>query len=231
MRSAEPEGAVAASLHRAGVGRRRREGAQADHHAHVPRAGQPDHGVGEGAPVEVGLGADEDRAGRGPTRPCRAARRCAGQVRSVVMPLTIRATGRRARWSRKWSPLKVTTASVCALAEQGRDGRRGAQAGVDPALEADDQRTARAGRAPGGLRRSRSARRPRRSRDGLQRRRPRISKRRPICAGNPSTLPLVTRARRRHVAGVDPFQNAAELPVPEGHVEVDAGEVAVRHRP
>ena len=99
-------------LHRAGVGGRGREGPQAHHQAHAVAQGQADHGVDELAPVEVGLGADQVEQTSAPASSWPERIWIWGQVSSVVTPSTMRATGRRARWSKKRSPSKVTSCSV-----------------------------------------------------------------------------------------------------------------------
>ena len=148
------------------------------------------------SPTTASVKARQWKSGSGPTRksmsrpdssaPWRTTVR--GQVSSVVTPLTMRATGRRARWSRKCSPLKVTMGSVCPCPSSVGDGRGGAEAGVDPALQRDDEhRLAQHGLlvhledlgepvalgAHGTVSSASSA----------------ISKSRPIWTGNPSTLP------------------------------------------
>ena len=56
-----------------------------------------------------------------------------------MTPFTMRATGRRARWSISASPSKVATSSVGAGGEQRCDGTGRAEPGVHPALERDDE--------------------------------------------------------------------------------------------
>ena len=175
-------------LHRSGVRRRGREGAEAHHHAHPPGAGQSDDGVGEGPPVEVGLGPDQDTACRAPTRPCPWRTTVWGQVSSVVTPLTMRATGRRARWSRKCSPLNVTTGSVCPWPSSAAMAVVAPSPASTQPSRADDQDRLGAGPAPGGPRRSRSARCPG-AHGAVSSASAAISARRPTCAGNASTLP------------------------------------------
>ena len=147
-------------------------------------------------PTTASVKARQWKSGSGPTRksmsrpissvPCRTTVR--GQVSSVVIPLTMRATGRRARWSRKCSPLKVTTGSVCALPEQRGDGRGRRPGRRRPSPRARRPAPGPAGRAPGGPRRARSAR-ALGAHGAVSSASAAISKSRPICTGNPSTLP------------------------------------------
>ncbi len=139
IRSAEAAGAVAASLTGrvcgAGAGKAPSPTTMRTRHERA----SPDHGVGEGPPVQVGLGADQVQHVAPGAIVTLADDRCWGQVSSVVTPLTMRATGRRARWSKKCSPLKVMMGSVGLCPNKRGDGGGGAQSGVDPAFEADHQ--------------------------------------------------------------------------------------------
>ena len=214
-------------LHRARVRRRRRERSQSDHQAHPPGAGQADHGVGEGAPVEVGLGPDQEEHVRPDSSvPWRTTQR--GQVSSVVTPLTMWATGRRARWSRKCSPLNVTRGSVWlwpssaamavvaprpASTQPSSDNHQHGLVEDGLVVDLEDL-----GQSVGAHRTDSS--------DSAA-----ISKSRPIWAGKLVDAALVARARAGHVAGVDALEDAGQLPVAEGGVVADLGEVEIRDRP
>ena len=175
-------------LDRPGVRRRRREGPEADHHAHVPRAGEPDHRVGEGAPVEVGLGSDQEE--HVPSRFVRAL------ADDGARPVQLGRDPVHDAGHRPAGPLVEEVLAVerhdrlgVPLPEQCGDGRRGTQTGVDPTLQRHDQDRLLQYRflvdledlgqpvalgAHGAVSRDSAA----------------ISKSRPIWVGKPSTLPL-----------------------------------------
>ena len=140
---------------RAGVGDRRRVGAEADDHADVELEGQVDDRRGERPPRVVGLGADEEERRRWPSRSAPARSSMTGQLRPVWMPSTRCIVGRRARWSSSESVSKVATTSLGVPAVMVCERRARPEAGVDPAVEHHDQQ--RCGQV-GALRRARRGR-------------------------------------------------------------------------
>ena len=86
---------------------------QADHH--------PDAATSAASPTTASMKARQWKSGSGPTRKSRSAPtssvpvprpRCGARSARSVTPLTMRATGRRARWSKKCSPSNVASGSV-----------------------------------------------------------------------------------------------------------------------
>ena len=88
---------------------------------------------GSPAPARPGRGRRRRR------RRVRSASWISGQVSSVVTPSTMRARGRRARWSMKYSVSKVASTSVGMVSRSVAMAVLAAMPGVDPALEPDDQ--------------------------------------------------------------------------------------------
>ena len=113
-----------------------------------------------------------------------------------------------------------------ALTQERGDGRGRAQSGVDPAFECDDQdRSVELGllvdredlrqtvRAHGVAAKASEA----------------MSARRATCAGYASTLLLVAGPGAGDVTGVDALQDAGQLPVTEGAVVPDLGQIEIGH--
>ena len=141
-------------------------------------------------------------------------------------------TGRRARWSMSGSPSKVATSSVRLRRQQRRDGAVGAEPGVDPSVERHHQHrvvedgllvSLVEGRAlwahvgsPALTAPPRGSRPP--ARPG------------PGSGAKSADGARVSGGRPPHVPGVDALEDAGQLPVAEGDVEVEVGEVTPEAR-
>ena len=187
------------------------------------------------APTTASTNPRQWKSGSGPTRkstsaparswPCASG--SGARSSSVVTPLTMRTTGRRARWSKKWSPSKVTSGLGRGVGQEGGDRGGRPEPGVHPALERHHQHRRVQRRLRSGPR-SRRGRRP----AGLTAR-PAVS-----AASCGQSADLARGTRRRclvspgpgpgQVAGVDALEDAGQLPVAEGHV---VGDVARRRGP
>ena len=108
-----------------------------------------------------------------------------GQVSSVVTPFTMRATGRRARWSKKCSPLKVTTGSVSPEPSSAAT----AVVAPRPASTQPSSETTSTGFVSAGSRWTSKISVISRAHGAVSSASAAISKSRPICTGKPSTDP------------------------------------------